>query len=141
MYSSRTPICHMKTSLHLIPLTLSSFVLGYGTMANPLKLNVMSTHSLEHQSSGLGFATSLSGKPKKHGKGRGMEKAHFQLGEDEILFSSSLPKSLSKLERKYLKKVQFYCENYYNVWRGYSSLPSDSVTRPSFLSSPFRACL
>ncbi|KAG5590130.1 hypothetical protein H5410_040644 [Solanum commersonii] len=27
----------------------------------------MSTHSLGHQSSGLGFATSLSGKPKTHG--------------------------------------------------------------------------
>ncbi|KAG5590278.1 hypothetical protein H5410_040792 [Solanum commersonii] len=27
----------------------------------------MSTHSIGHQSSGLGFATSLSGKPKTHG--------------------------------------------------------------------------
>ncbi|KAG5631834.1 hypothetical protein H5410_003551 [Solanum commersonii] len=32
-----------------------------------------------------------------------MEKTHFQLGEEEILLSSSLPKTLSKLERKYLK--------------------------------------
>ena len=37
-------------------------------------------------------------------KGRRMEKTHFQLGEDEILLSSSLPKTLSKLERKYPKK-------------------------------------
>ncbi|KAG5585338.1 hypothetical protein H5410_045772 [Solanum commersonii] len=35
-----------------------------------------------------------------------MEKTHFQLGEDEIVLSSSLPKTLSKLERKYLKKLQ-----------------------------------
>ncbi|KAG5605790.1 hypothetical protein H5410_027282 [Solanum commersonii] len=39
----------------------------------------MSTHSLGHQSSGLGFTTSLLGKSKTHG---GMEKTHFQLGED-----------------------------------------------------------
>ncbi|KAG5599018.1 hypothetical protein H5410_030388 [Solanum commersonii] len=50
----------------------------------------MSIHSLGHQSSGLGFATSLSGKPKTHGR---MEKTHFQLGEDEILLSSSLPQN------------------------------------------------
>ncbi|KAG5591152.1 hypothetical protein H5410_041666 [Solanum commersonii] len=31
------------------------------------KWNLMSTHSLGHRSSGLGFATSLSGKPKTHG--------------------------------------------------------------------------
>ncbi|KAG5580670.1 hypothetical protein H5410_051297 [Solanum commersonii] len=53
----------------------------------------MSTHSLGHQFSGLGFATSLSDKPKTHGKGRRMEKTHFQLGEDEILLSSSLPQN------------------------------------------------
>ncbi|KAG5585932.1 hypothetical protein H5410_046366 [Solanum commersonii] len=57
----------------------------------------MSTHSLGHQSSGLGFATSFSVKSngcKKLNldlrKGRRMEKTHFQLGEDEILLSSSL---------------------------------------------------
>ncbi|KAG5572015.1 hypothetical protein H5410_061781 [Solanum commersonii] len=91
----------------------------------------MSTHSLGHQSTSLGFAASLSGKPKTHGclcifnykpfrykklnldlsKGRRMEKTHFQLREDEILLSSSLPKTLSKLERKYPKKVLFYYEN------------------------------
>ncbi|KAG5605529.1 hypothetical protein H5410_027021 [Solanum commersonii] len=38
-------------------------------------------------------------------KGRRMEKTHFQLGEDEILFFSSLPKTLSKLERKYPKNA------------------------------------
>ncbi|KAG5595185.1 hypothetical protein H5410_036417 [Solanum commersonii] len=38
----------------------------YGTRAHPLGQNLMSTHSLGHQSSGLGFATSLSGKPKTH---------------------------------------------------------------------------
>ena len=36
-------------------------------------------------------------------KGRRMETTHFQLGEDEILLSSSLPKTLSKLERKISK--------------------------------------
>ncbi|KAG5619773.1 hypothetical protein H5410_004991 [Solanum commersonii] len=50
----------------------------------------MSTHSLGHQPSGLSFATSLSSKPKTHGK---MEKTHFQLGKDEILLSSSLPQN------------------------------------------------
>ena len=38
-------------------------------------------------------------------KGRRMEKTHFQPGEDEILLSSSLPKTLSKLERKISTKV------------------------------------
>ncbi|KAG5585237.1 hypothetical protein H5410_045671 [Solanum commersonii] len=37
-------------------------------------------------------------------KGRRMDKTHFQLGEDEILLSSGLPKTLSKFERKYPKK-------------------------------------
>ncbi|KAG5570235.1 hypothetical protein H5410_060001 [Solanum commersonii] len=67
MGSSRTPVCRMKTNLRLTPLTLSSLVLGYGTRAHPLGLNLMSTHFLGHQSSGLGFAISLSGKPKTHG--------------------------------------------------------------------------
>lgn len=30
-----------------------------------------------------------------------MEKTQFQVGEDEILISSSLPKIISKLERKH----------------------------------------
>ncbi|KAG5619514.1 hypothetical protein H5410_004732 [Solanum commersonii] len=60
----------------------------------------MLTHSLGYQSSGLCFATSLSSKPKTHGKGRRMEKTHFQLGKDEILLSLSLPKTLSKLTEK-----------------------------------------
>ncbi|KAG5631018.1 hypothetical protein H5410_002735, partial [Solanum commersonii] len=42
------------------PLTLSSLVLGYGARAHPLGLNLMFTHSVGHQSSGLGFSTSLS---------------------------------------------------------------------------------
>jgi len=33
-------------------------------------------------------------------KGRRMEKTHFQFREDELLLASSLPKTLSKLERK-----------------------------------------
>ena len=37
-------------------------------------------------------------------KGRRIEKTHFQLGEDELL-SSSLPKTLSKLERKIQKLI------------------------------------
>ncbi|KAG5629130.1 hypothetical protein H5410_000847, partial [Solanum commersonii] len=48
MRSSRTPICR------------------YGTRAHPLGLNLMSIHSLGHQSSGLCFAISLLGKPKTH---------------------------------------------------------------------------
>ncbi|KAG5630925.1 hypothetical protein H5410_002642 [Solanum commersonii] len=78
----------------------------------------MSTHSLGHQSSGLGFATPTRAS-RKHMGGfvfattnpinltatiTRVERIHFQLGEDEILLSSSLPKTLSKLERKYLKK-------------------------------------
>ncbi|KAG5595708.1 hypothetical protein H5410_036940 [Solanum commersonii] len=72
----------------------------------------MSTHSIGHQSSGLGFATFLLGKPKTH---RRMEKTHFQLGEDEILLYSSLPKTLSKLERKYPKKYYFIVKIKINV--------------------------
>ncbi|KAG5610223.1 hypothetical protein H5410_021504 [Solanum commersonii] len=64
-------------------------------------MNLMSTHSVGHQSSSLGFATSRSSKPKTHER---IEKTHFQFGEDELP-SSSLPKTLSKLERKYLKKT------------------------------------
>ncbi|KAG5571880.1 hypothetical protein H5410_061646, partial [Solanum commersonii] len=117
------------------------------TRAHPLGLNLISTHSLGHQSSGLGFATSLSRKMKTHGEGRRMEKTHFQLGEDEILLSSSLvKKSLSKLERKYPKKVPFYCENYNNnstllkLMKSLSRPSNNSTTRPSSVSSPFRAC-
>ncbi|KAG5580500.1 hypothetical protein H5410_051127 [Solanum commersonii] len=40
--------------------------------------------------------------------GRRRDKTYFQLGEDEILLFSSLPKTLSKLERKYPK-------NYYSI--------------------------
>ncbi|KAG5631578.1 hypothetical protein H5410_003295 [Solanum commersonii] len=57
MGSSRTPICRMKASLRLTLLTLSHLVLGYGTRAHLFGRNLMSTHSLSHQSSGLGFAT------------------------------------------------------------------------------------
>ncbi|KAG5585549.1 hypothetical protein H5410_045983 [Solanum commersonii] len=64
----------------------------------------MSTHSLVHQSSDFGFATSLSSKLKTHSYGRRIKKTHFQLGEDEI-FSSSLHKTLSKLERKIQKNT------------------------------------
>ncbi|KAG5599761.1 hypothetical protein H5410_031131 [Solanum commersonii] len=67
MRSSRTPICRIKTSLHLSPLTLSSSVLGYGIRAHPLGLNLMSAHSLGHQSSGFCFTISLSDKPKTDG--------------------------------------------------------------------------
>ncbi|KAG5585135.1 hypothetical protein H5410_045569, partial [Solanum commersonii] len=38
----------------------------YGTRAHALGVNLRSTHSLAHQSSGLGFVTSLSIKPKTH---------------------------------------------------------------------------
>ncbi|KAG5610222.1 hypothetical protein H5410_021503 [Solanum commersonii] len=62
----------------------------------------MSTHSLGHQSSGFGFTTSLSGKPKTHGKVN--RKDHFQLGEEELV-SSSLHKILSKHERKILARI------------------------------------
>ncbi|KAG5577012.1 hypothetical protein H5410_057146, partial [Solanum commersonii] len=65
----------------------------YGTRAHPLRLNLISTHSLGHHSSGLGFVTSFSGKPKTHG----------------------LPKTLSKLERKYPKKYYSILEIKINV--------------------------
>ncbi|KAG5614828.1 hypothetical protein H5410_014652 [Solanum commersonii] len=79
----------------------------------------MSTHSLGYQSSDFGFATSLSRESQKHmgdksngykklnldlSKGRRIEKTHIQLGEDKLL-SSSLPKTLSKLERKMQKLI------------------------------------
>ncbi|KAG5582066.1 hypothetical protein H5410_052693 [Solanum commersonii] len=38
-------------------------------------------------------------------KGRRMEKTHFQFWKDELLLFVSLPKTLSKLERKYPKKT------------------------------------
>ncbi|KAG5596032.1 hypothetical protein H5410_037264 [Solanum commersonii] len=71
----------------------------------------MSTHSLGHHSSGLGFVTSLSGKPKTHGKGRRMEKTHFQLGEDEILLSLSLPQNPVQTLEKISKNILFYSNN------------------------------
>ncbi|KAG5630659.1 hypothetical protein H5410_002376 [Solanum commersonii] len=71
---------------------------GYGTRAHPLGLNLMSTHSLGHQYSGFGFAT-----PSRQAENTW---THFQLGEKELL-SSSLHKTLSKLERKISAKV--YC--------------------------------
>ncbi|KAG5585224.1 hypothetical protein H5410_045658, partial [Solanum commersonii] len=125
-------------------------------------------------SSGLGFVTSLLGKSKAYGwlcicnykpfsKGRRMEKTHLQLGEDEILLSSSHPKTLSKLERKISKKVLFYFENNNNgstlknnnkfsIYTSKNSIGGSfgkvsqcrritSATRPSFFSSPFHACL
>lgn len=46
-------------------------------------------------------------------KGRRIEKTHFQFGEDEIFLSSSIPKTLTKLEGKNIisiKKVyQWFC--------------------------------
>ncbi|KAG5595021.1 hypothetical protein H5410_036253 [Solanum commersonii] len=41
---------------------------GYVTRVHPLGKNLILTHSLGDQSSDFGFATSLSGKPKTHGK-------------------------------------------------------------------------
>ena len=38
-----------------------------GTRASQLKVNLMSTHSLDHQYNSLGVAISLSSKPIKHG--------------------------------------------------------------------------
>ncbi|KAG5585265.1 hypothetical protein H5410_045699 [Solanum commersonii] len=55
----------------------------------------MSTHSLGHQSSGFDFKKLNL----ELNYGRRINKTHFQLGEDELL-SSSLHKTLSKLERK-----------------------------------------
>ncbi|KAG5585257.1 hypothetical protein H5410_045691 [Solanum commersonii] len=87
----------------------------------------MLTHSLGHHSSGLGFATSLSRKSKTHGR---MQKTQSQLGEDEILLTSSLPKNiLSKLERKYPQNLLFYCENYNNEISAGGSLDKVSQGR------------
>ncbi|KAG5580477.1 hypothetical protein H5410_051104 [Solanum commersonii] len=65
----------------------------------------MSTHSLGHQSSGLGFATSILCKPKTHkwllksngykklnlnlSKGKRLEKTHFQFSDYELLSSNT----------------------------------------------------
>ena len=43
--------------------------------------------------------------------GRRIKKTHFQLGEDELL-SSSLHKTLSKLERKILARICSKNKNY-----------------------------
>lgn len=67
MGSSRIPIFFMKTSLHLTPLIPKGWVLGYGSRAHPLGLNLMSSHYLGHQSNSPGFATCISSKPKTHG--------------------------------------------------------------------------
>ncbi|KAG5614512.1 hypothetical protein H5410_014336 [Solanum commersonii] len=40
-----------------------------------------------------------------------MEKTHFHFGKDEILLSSSLPKTLSKLERNISKRYYSILEN------------------------------
>ncbi|KAG5576715.1 hypothetical protein H5410_056849 [Solanum commersonii] len=48
-------------------------------------------------------------------KERRMENTHFKLEEDEILLSSSLPKILSKLERKISKKYYYILESKINV--------------------------
>ncbi|KAG5599286.1 hypothetical protein H5410_030656 [Solanum commersonii] len=128
MRSSQIPIRHMKTSLRLTPLTLSSRVLGYGTRAHPLGLNLMSTYSLGHQSSDFDYATSLLGKPKT-------QKTHFQLGEAKLL-SSSLHKSLSKLERKLLARICSKIVLRRIVRRYWSRSPMNSAIYPLVSSSP-----
>ncbi|KAG5571190.1 hypothetical protein H5410_060956 [Solanum commersonii] len=65
----------------------------------------MSTHSLGHQSSSLGFATSLSGKPKTHGW-FSWRRPTYNLGKMKSFFLQVSQKTLSKLERKYPKKLQ-----------------------------------
>ena len=66
--SSRTPIFHKKTSLRLTTLTLSSWMLEYGTRDHPVDLNLMLTRSLGHKYSGLDFATSLLSMQKYMGE-------------------------------------------------------------------------
>ncbi|KAG5609863.1 hypothetical protein H5410_021144 [Solanum commersonii] len=79
-----------------------------------------------------------------------MEKTHFQLGEDEILHSSSLPKTLSKLERKISKKYYFILEIKINTSENSAGRSFGEVSRYrrmtsmtclSSVSSPFHACL
>ncbi|KAG5586062.1 hypothetical protein H5410_046496 [Solanum commersonii] len=58
----------------------------------------MLTHSLGHQSSGLGFATSLSSKPKTHG----IRQTQVQILGDETLFFFKFQNPL-KLREKFSK--------------------------------------
>ncbi|KAG5605724.1 hypothetical protein H5410_027216 [Solanum commersonii] len=80
----------------------------------------MSTHSLDHQSSGLGFATSLSGKPKIH---------------EWLCICNYEPFRLNH-NHKTSKKSAGGC--FGEVSRCYRMT---SATRPSSVSSPFRTCL
>ncbi|KAG5594877.1 hypothetical protein H5410_036109 [Solanum commersonii] len=59
----------------------------------------MLTHFLGHQSSGFCFTTSLSGKPKTH-------RPTSNLGKKNSFLQVSI-KTLSKLERKILAKIEF----------------------------------
>ncbi|KAG5571376.1 hypothetical protein H5410_061142 [Solanum commersonii] len=68
-------------------------------------MNLMSTHSLGHQSIGLGFAISLSGKPKIHGWFYEWRILTSNLGKMKSFSLQVSHKTLFKLERKYLKKI------------------------------------
>ena len=67
MGSSGTPIHLNYPAYALSTLALSTRVQGYRTMAHPLGLNLILTHSLRDQSSGLSFTTSPSHKLKHMG--------------------------------------------------------------------------
>ncbi|KAG5620378.1 hypothetical protein H5410_005596 [Solanum commersonii] len=101
----------------------------------------MSTHSLGHQSSVLGFATSLSDKPKTHER-------------NPFFFKS--PKTFSKLERKYPKSTILFWKlklmfdslkinNKFSIYRIHKIVLADLSTRLVEIDdSPFgvvRHCL
>ena len=66
MGHSRKPTRLNYPAYALSTLAFSTGVLGYGTRAHPLRLNLMSTHTLGDQPSDLSFMTTLSQASQKH---------------------------------------------------------------------------
>ncbi|KAG5605665.1 hypothetical protein H5410_027157 [Solanum commersonii] len=113
----------------------------------------MSTHFLGHQSSGLGFATSLSGKPKTHGaKEEEWRRPTSNLGKMKSFSFQVSHKTLSKLEKKYLKAYYsilkiiirfgtYKINNKFSIYRflkiALANLSAKLVKRQLLLSSPF----
>ncbi|KAG5599399.1 hypothetical protein H5410_030769, partial [Solanum commersonii] len=71
----------------------------YGTGDHPLRLNLISTHSLGHKSSGLRFATSLSGKPKTHEWLCICNYKTFRLNQNHYTSENSAARSFGEVSR------------------------------------------
>ncbi|KAG5580630.1 hypothetical protein H5410_051257 [Solanum commersonii] len=100
----------------------------------------MSTHSLGHQSSGLGFTTSLSSKPKTHGwfsKEKEWRRPTSNLGKMKSFSLQVFHKTLSKLERKYLKMLAYNIFTFWTIGRYSTASQNYSTKRRLLLSSLF----